>query len=118
MWGEKCVYLSGTHQKYQNLYPLGTSGGEAVYACMEANVGRYVNDLLGEIQLSTDMDSARYGVVDAEGWKLTECIYLSLDFLADDRLLARTEDAWQMIDARGNVLWEHAAPMQSAEPSF
>ena len=118
MWGEKCVYLSGTHQKYQNLYPLGTSGGEAVYACMEANVGRYVNDLLGEIQLSTDMDSARYGVVDAEGWKLTDCVYLALDFLADDRLLARTEEAWQMIDARGNVLWEHAAPTQSAEPSF
>ena len=64
------------------------------------------------------MDSARYGVVDAEGWKLTDCVYLALDFLADDRLLARTEEAWQMIDARGNVLWEHAAPTQSAEPSF
>lgn len=118
MWGEQCVYLSGTHNRYQNLYPLGTSGGEGIYACMEARVGRYMNDLLGELQLSTDMDSARYGVVSAAGEALTDCIYLSLDFLEDDRLLARTDDAWQMIDARGRVLWSHEAPMQTEEPSF
>lgn len=118
MWGEECVYLNGTREKYQNLYPLGTADGEAIYACMTANVGRYVNDLLGEIQLSTDMDSARYGVVGAEGTMLTECVYYSLDYLADDRLLARTAEAWQMIDSRGNVLWEHAAPMQTEESSF
>ena len=118
MWGEKCVYLSGTYRRYQNLYPLGTAHGEAVYAFMEADVGRYVNDLLGEIQLSTDMDSARYGVVNRDAELLTDCVYLSLGFLADDRFAARTEAAWQMIDASGEVLWQHDAPMQSAEPSF
>ncbi len=118
MWGEACVYLSGTDARYLNLYPLGMAQGEPLYACMEANVGRYVNDLLGELQLSTDMDSARYGVVNGDGEALTDCIYLSLDYLADDRLLARTTAAWQMIDANGNVLWEYAAPMQSSEPSF
>lgn len=118
IWGEECVYLSGTRTRSQNLYPLGTAQGEAIYARMEANVGRYVNDLLGEIQLSTDMDSARYGVVNGAGEALTDCIYLSLDYLADDRLLARTDAAWQMIDAHGNIIWAHDAPMQSAEPSF
>lgn len=117
MWGEQCVYLSGTRTRYQNLYPLGTAGEEDVYARMEANVGRYMNDLLGELQLSTDMDSARYGVVNGRGEPLTDCIYLSLDYLGDDRLLARTKDAWQMIDARGRVLWQYDAPMQIAEPS-
>lgn len=109
MWGEACVQLSGTQQRYQNLYPLGTAGGEAIYACMEADVGRYVNDRLGEVQLSTDMDSARYGVVNAAGEKLIPCKYLSLDYLADDRLLARTQGRWLLIDASGAVLWEHAA---------
>lgn len=109
MWGEACVQLSGTQQRYQNLYPLGTAGGEAIYACMEADVGRYVNDHLGEEQLSTDMDSARYGVVNAAGEKLIPCKYLSLEYLADDRLLARTESKWLLIDATGAVLWEHAA---------
>lgn len=117
MWGEKCVYLSGTRARYQNLYPLGTTQGRAIYACMEARVGRYMNDLLGEVQLSTDMDSARYGIVDADGEMIAEAVYLSLDFLSDDRLVARTEAAWQMIDARGNVLWEYAVPMQTEAPS-
>lgn len=109
MWGEACVQLSGTQQRYQNLYPLGTACGEAIYACMEADVGRYVNDRLGEVQLSTNMDSARYGVVNAAGEALIPCRYLSLEYLADDRLLARTERSWLLIDAAGSVLWEHAA---------
>lgn len=118
MWGEECVYLNGSDRRYQNLYPLGNVSGEPVYAFMTANVGRYMNDLLGEIQLSTDMDSARYGVVDGEGEILLDSIYLSIENIGEDRLLARTEEEWQVIDLSGSVLWSHAAPMQTEEPSF
>lgn len=108
-WGEACVRLYGSDAVYQDLFPLGTSGGEAIYGVLTVPTARYMNDLLGEIQLSTDMDSVRYGIADARGNALTECIYLSLDFVEDDRLLARTETDWRMIDARGNVIWSAPA---------
>lgn len=108
-WGEECVRLYGSGAAYQDLFPLGTSGGEAIYGVLTVPTARYMNDLLGEIQLSTDMDSARYGIADAQGNARTDCVYLSLEFLEDDRLLARTETDWQMIDARGNVIWSAPA---------
>ncbi len=117
-WGEECVRLIGSDAAYQNLYPLGTAGEEALYACMTVNVGRYVNDRLNEIQLSTDMDSARYGVVNGAGEVLLESRYRALYCLGDDRLLARTDEAWQVIDARGAVYWQLDAPMQTEAPSF
>lgn len=117
-WGEECVYLNGGSRRWQNLYPLGSVGGEAIYACMTANVGRYMNDLLGEVQLSTDMDSARYGVTDSRGEPLLDCNYVSIELLGEDRLLARTEAQWQLIDIEGRVLWSFDAPMQTEEPSF
>jgi len=104
-WGEECVYLNGTQQKYQNIYPLGMAGETQLYACMQANAARYVNDLLGEIQLSVDMESARYGVIDGSGEMLLPCEYESIEYLADDRLLAYTGGQWQMIDSRGRVYW-------------
>lgn len=117
-WGEECVYLNGGSRRWQNLYPFGSVGGEAIYACMTANVGRYMNDLLGEVQLSTDMDSARYGVTDSRGEPLLDCNYVSIELLGEDRLLARTEAQWQLIDIEGRVLWSFDAPMQTEEPSF
>ena len=108
MWGEECVGVLGTQARYQNLYPLGTARGEGVYACMQANAARYVNDLLGEIQLSVDMETARYGIVGADGVQRTPCAYLSIEFLADDRFLTRSEEGWQMIDADGAVYWTRA----------
>lgn len=117
-WGEECVRLSGSDALYQNLYPLGTAGGKAIYACMTANVGRYMNDLLGEIQYSADMDSVRYGLVDESGKLLLENRYHSLEYLEDDRLLARSDEQWQMISSDGTVLWSLNDPMQIAAPSF
>ena len=108
MWGEACVGILGTQARYQNLYPLGTSEGGGVYAYMEANAARYVNDLLGEIQLSVDMESARYGIVGADGVQRTPFAYLSIAYLADDRFLARSELEWQMIDADGRIYWSRA----------
>ena len=105
MWGEVCVRLSGTDAAYQNLYPLGTANGVAVYACMEANAARYQNDLPNEVQVSVDMDSARYGLVNGASEQLLSCDYLSIQYLADDRFLARTESQWRMIDSRGEVYW-------------
>ncbi len=106
MWGESCVYLLGTQTYYQNLYPLGISNGEAVYACLEVDAARYVNDLLGEIQLSVDMDTARYGIVDARGNLCVPCGYDSIEYLCDDRFLTRNDNLWQMIDLHGQVYWE------------
>lgn len=119
-WGEKCVRLSGTaggeDQTWQHLYPLGTADGEGIYACMQANSARYINDLLGEIQISMDMESARFGVVDARGVERIPCQYDSIDWIADDRLLTRTGDYWQMLDLQGAVYWTHGV-MQTEEPS-
>lgn len=117
-WGEECVYLNGGRRRWQNLYPLGIIAGEPVYACMTANVGRYMNDLLGEIQLSTDMDSARYGVTDGRGEPLLDCDYVSVELLGEDRLLVRTEQQWQMIDIEGRLYWSWDAPMQTEGSSF
>ena len=117
-WGESCVRLLGTDSAYQNLYPLGTAGEDALYACMTVNVGRYMNDRLGEIQLSTDMDSARYGVVDGDGALLLEPVYRALYFLEDDRLLARSDEAWLVLDSSGAIYWQWDAPMQTEETSF
>lgn len=117
-WGESCVRLLGTDSAYQNLYPLGTAGEEAIYACMTVNVGRYMNDKLSEIQLSTDMDSARYGVVGSDGEVLLEPVYRALYFLEDDRLLARSDEAWLVLDTSGVVYWTWDAPMQTEATSF
>ena len=117
-WGEECVRLLGSDAAYQNLYPLGTAGEDALYACMTVNVGRYMNDRLGEIQLSTDMDSARYGVVGSDGDLLLEPVYRALYFLEDDRLLARSDEAWLVIDSGGEVYWQWDAPMQTEATSF
>lgn len=116
-WGEKCVYLSGTEEYWQNIYPLGMAGGKPVYACMEANVARYMNDMLGEIQIAVDMDSVRYGVIGAGGTVLIDCDYRSIEYLTDDRLLVRTRDQWLMIDTRGSVYWAIGA-IPSEEASF
>lgn len=105
MWGEECVRLLDTETAYQNLYPLGTAGGEPVYAYMEVNAARYENDLLHEIQISVDMDTARYGLANGAGERVLPCDYLSVEFLADDRFLVRTERQWQMIDSSGKVCW-------------
>lgn len=113
-WGEKCVHLVGSEVLYQDLFPLGRSGGEAVYGCLEVPAARYMNDLLGEIQLSADMDYARYGLVDVRGEALTECAYLSAAYLADDRFQVRTEEAWQVIDAHGNIIWSAPASAQAS----
>lgn len=117
MWGERCVRLLGTDAAYQNLYPLGMSGGSAVYACMEANAARYVNDLLGEIQLSVDMETARYGIVDANGVQRLPCNYESIECLGDDRFLVYTEAGWQVIGLDGRVYWSRAATKTEAPSS-
>ena len=117
-WGESCVRLLGSDASYQNLYPLGTAGENALYACMTVNVGRYMNDRLGEIQLSTDMESARYGVVGSDGGLLLEPVYRALYFLEDDRLLARSDEAWLVLDTSGEVYWTWDALMQTEATSF
>lgn len=108
-WGEESVYLSGSDEgnRYQNIYPLGWADGAPVYAYMTANTGRYVNDLLGETQLSTDMDSARYGVIDAAGEICIPARYDQIFYLEDDRFLLRDGEFWQVTDSRGRVYWRH-----------
>ena len=117
-WGETCVRLLESDAAYQNLYPLGMSGEDALYACMTVNVGRYMNDKLGEIQLSTDMDSARYGLVGSDGEVLLEPVYRALYFLEEDRLLARSDEAWLVMDSGGEIYWKWDAPMQTEATSF
>ena len=117
MWGEECVRLLGTDAAYQNLYPLGTAGGEPIYACMEVNAARYVNDLLREIQISVDMDTARYGLVNGAGERILPCDYISIEYLSDNRFLARTERQWQMIDSRGKVYWRRSVTQTEAPNS-
>lgn len=108
-WGEHCVYLDGTPDKYQNIYPLGRAKGEAVYAFMEVRAVRYMNNLLGEAQLSADMNTARYGIMDQNGEILLPARYLQLEYLCDNRFLVRTENQWRMIDINGSVYWRRRA---------
>lgn len=105
-WGEACVYIVGTQARWQNIYPLGMAGETEVYAGMEANVTRYMNDLLGEIQVSVDMDSVRYGLTGPDGRQLLPAVYHSVEYLQDDRFLVRQDEAWQVIDCRGRVYWQ------------
>lgn len=117
-WGEECVYISGTQARRQNLYPLGSDeDGRPLYAFMQVNTARYMNDLLGEIQLAADMDSARYGVVDGSGEELVPAEYASVEYIGEGRLLAQIDGLWQMIDSGGTVYWSHGV-RQSEEPSF
>lgn len=116
-WGEKCVGIVGTDHQYQNLYPLGYALGEPIYACMEANFARYINDLLGEIQISVDMESARYGVVNAQGELLIPAEFESIAAIADDRLLCHVDDYWQVMDTAGNIYWSRGV-RQIEEPIF
>ncbi|MBP3653142.1 MAG: WG repeat-containing protein [Clostridia bacterium] len=114
-WGEQCVGIVGTENLYQNLYPLGYAQGEPVYACMEANSARYINDLLGEVQISVDIESARYGVVDAQGELIIPAEFESIAAIADDRLLCHMDDYWQVMDTAGNIYWNHGV-RQIEEP--
>lgn len=107
-WGEKCVSIAGTSARYQNLYPLGYANGEAIYAYMQANTGRSVNDQIGEIQISLDMESARYGVVSAQGEIELSAKYESILYLEDNRLLVCAEDTWQVVDISGKVYWTYS----------
>lgn len=115
-WGETCVGIVGTQPRYQNLYPLGWAGGEPVYAFMEANSARYINDLLGEVQLSVDMDSARYGIADSRGEALVPAEFDSLTYLEDDRILARSGEYLQVMDTAGSIYWSRGI-RQTEEPS-
>lgn len=117
MWGEACVGILGTQPRYQNLYLLGRAQGAPVYASMSARVARYMNDLLGEIQLSVDMDTARYGLVGAAGEELLPCRYELIEALCDDRFLVYAQGRWQMIDAAGKVYWSRAATRTEAPNS-
>lgn len=118
MWGEACVRILGTQARYQDLYPLGTVDDEPVYACLAVHSALYENDLLHEVQLSVDMDSARYGLVSAAGVQLLPSEYTWLGALADDRFLARTENSWQMIDSRGKVYWQSRSAKQLTSSAF
>jgi len=104
-WGEKCVGLAGTEPRYQNLYPLGYANDEPVYAYMVANSARYINDRLGEVQVSVDMESARYGVVNSEGEVLIPAEFESILYLDEDRLLCRVDNYHQVMDTAGNIYW-------------
>lgn len=117
MWGEACVYILGTQERYQNLYPLGSAGGTGVYACMEAPAARYVNDLLGEVQISVDMDAALYGLVDASGAQRLPCAYASIEFLGEERFLARDDALWRVIDLDGKLYWSHPITKTEAPSS-
>lgn len=108
-WGEECVFLYGSDRKYQNIYPLGTAADARIYAYMTINAARYNNDLLGEIQYSTDPASARYGLIDSSGEIRITAQYRSIEYLQDDRFCVRTDDQWQMIDSNGNVYFSCAA---------
>ena len=116
-WGEECVFIAGTRNRHQNLYPLGMDGENALYACLRVNASRYMNDLLGEEQLAVDMDSARYGVTDARGNLLIPAEYESVQYLGGGRLLLQSGGLWQMCDSEGTIYWEHGV-MQSEAPSF
>lgn len=115
MWGESCVGVVGTQARYQNLYPLGTAGGGAVYACMEAASARFMNNLLSEVQISVDMDTAHYGLVNGAGEQILPCLYEEISWLADDRFLVRTEDEWRMIDAAGKAYWSRPLAADGAQ---
>ena len=117
MWGESCVRLLGTDAAYQNLYPLGMAGEEKVYACMRVSAARYENDLLKEIQISVDMDTARYGMVNGAGKQILPCHYRSIEYLCDDRFLVRAARQWQMIDSKGKIYW-YRRIIQTEAPSF
>ena len=105
IFGGHSVRIHGTENKYQNLYSLGMIDGEAVYASVSINAVKYENHTLGETQYSLDMNSVRYGAVDARGEVLLESEYLTLAAVGENRLLAETENQWQMIDIHGNVYW-------------
>lgn len=116
-WGEACVSIWGTDAAYQNIYPLGLADGRAIYAYMQVNAARYMNDLLDEIQLALDMENARYGVIGQYGEILLEAQYQSIQYAADDRLLTHRDGLWELRDTAGNVYWSHGV-MQSEEASF
>ena len=104
-WGEECVRIMGTENARQNIHPLGFAGGEPLYAFMRVNVARYMNNLLDEAQLSADMDTAHYGVLDARGNILLPANYAAIHYLADDRLLVKTDVQWRVIDTGGRIYW-------------
>lgn len=116
-WGEECVYLSGTETKWQNISPLGISEGTALYVCMRADSVRYVSELLGEIQIATDMESARYGVLNAEGELLIPCEYEAIEYAGSDRLLLYANGTWRLTDPQGEIYWSYTST-QSEEPNF
>lgn len=118
MWGESCVRLSGTALTYQNLYPLGTAEGKPVYAALEVRSARYQSDLLNEVQVSVDMESARYGLVDGDGLPLPPEGYLSVRFLADDRFLVQSESQYRVINSWGKVYWRSNGATRTVEPRF
>lgn len=116
-WGEENCFIAGTENRYRHLYPLAITVAGPLYACMSVNASEYMNELLGEVQLAVDMDSARWGTADANGALQLPMEYESLQYLGEDRLLVQTETQWQMLDLSGNVLWNH--PINGdAEASF
>ncbi len=113
-WGEECAYLVGTNRRYQHIYPLGTANERHIYAYMTIAAARYNNDMLGEIQYSTDPTSARYGLIDDRGNILLDAQYKSIEYLDDDRFRARTDDQWQLIASDGSILFSCAAADEEA----
>lgn len=116
-WGEENSFIAGTENRYRHLYPLGMAGDAPLYACMSVSASQYMNELLGEMQLAVDMDSARWGVADAKGNLLLPMEYESIQYLGEERLLVQHRGQMQMLDLSGNVLFRRGS-VRTEEASF
>lgn len=116
-WGEENSFIAGTEARYMHIYPLGISADGPLYACMSVRSARYMNELLNEVQLAVDMDSARWGAANAQGELLIPMEYESLQYLGEDRLLAKAEGGWHMLNPQGDILWSGALSPNEAASS-
>lgn len=105
-WGTRCVSLMNADgtllpEKYQQLIPLAPDR----YSFGEMKAVGYYSDLLGEVRVSCDYDSQRFGLMDGSGKIILPAEYSEILYLGQNCFAAVGEKRTEMIDRDGNVLW-------------
>ena len=118
-WGQPCQRLidadgQAASEGFQQLLPL--TGDRYGWLSMVGVV--YYSDDLGGIQTSWNYDSARWGLMDGKGNRLTDAVYAQIRPLSDERLLLVTADEAILADMDGEPIrrWTlNAAAVSSSE---
>ncbi len=111
-WDSDSAYLLGSDGKvvagpYQDIFPLETFDGRGYYGYLRFDAA--AAEAPPEDANDSDMGSARYGILGADGAEITPAQYEEMVRVAENRLLVRMDGTDGVADLNGNWIYRHIA---------